>query len=60
MKDTTSQLNVHLADGKIRASLALARGVSIKILRGVTQKWDFQVVPLAMDVILDTPWLHRV
>ena len=44
----------------MRASLGLARGVLVKLLPGVTQKWDFWVVPLAMDAILGTPWLRRV
>ena len=56
----TAQLNVHLADREMRASLGLTRGVSIKLLPGVTQKWGFWVVSLAMDVILGTPWLCRV
>ena len=60
MVDTTFQLNVCLDDGEMRASLGLARGVSIKLLPGVTQKWDFWVVPLAIDAILGTPWLRRV
>ena len=60
MVDPIAQLNVHLADGEMRASLGLARGVSVKLLPGVTQKWDFWVVPLAMDAILGTPWLCRV
>ena len=60
MVDPTAQLNVYLADGEMRASLGLARGASVKLLPSVTQKWDFWVVPLAMDAILGTPWLCRV
>ena len=60
MVDTIAQLNVHLVDQEMRASLGLAYGVCIKFLPGVTQKRDFWVVPLAMDAILGTPWLHKV
>ena len=60
MVNPTFQLNVHLADGQMRASLGLARGVSVKLLPSVTQKWDFWVAPLAIDAILGTPWLCRV
>ena len=60
MVDSTAQLNVRLADGEMRASLGLALGVSVNLLPGITQKWDFWVVPLAMDAILGTPWLCRV
>ena len=60
MVDTTVQLNVHLTDGEVRASLGLARGVSIKFLPSITQKWDFCVFPVAMDAILGTLWLCSV
>ena len=60
MVDPTALLNDHLADREMRASLGLARAVSVKLLPGVTQKWDFWVVPLAIDAILGTLWLRRV
>ena len=60
MVDPTSQFNVYLVDIEIRASLGLICGVAVKLLPGVTQKWDFWVVPLAMKAILGTPWLHRL
>ena len=60
MVDPIAQLNVRLSDGEKRASMGLARGVSVKLLPGVTQKWDFWVLPLDMDAILGTPWLNRV
>ena len=41
MVDTIAQLNVHLDDRETRASLGLERGVLIKFLPSVTQKWDF-------------------
>ena len=52
MVDTTSQPSVHLADREMRASLGLIRGVCIKFMPGVAQKWDFWVVPLDIDAIL--------
>ena len=60
MVDPTAQPNVYLANREMKASLGLARGVSAILLPGVTQKWDFWVVLLAMDAILGTPWLRRV
>ena len=39
MVEPTAQLNIHLVDGEMRASLGLARGVSVELLPGITQKW---------------------
>ena len=49
-----------MADGELRASQGLARNVRVEFAPGVTQVWDFWVVPLAMDAILGLPWLHGV
>ena len=56
----TAQLNVHLADREMRASVGLVRVVSVKLLPGFIREWDFWVVLLAMDAMLGTPWLLRV
>ena len=58
--DTNSRLQVHKADGKLRASLSLARNVRVEFAPGVAQLWDFWIVPLAMDAILGLPWLRGV
>ena len=52
--DTTGQLNVYLVDEEIRARPGLESGFCIKFLPVATQKWDFWVVPHAMDAILGT------
>ena len=52
--DTTAQLNVHLVDSKIKASLRLVHNVCIGFVPIVTKKWEFWVVSLAMDTILGT------
>ena len=57
MVDTTTQLNVHLANREMKASLGLAHDVCIRFMSGVTQKLDFSLVPLAMDAILGTPFV---
>ena len=53
------KLNVWLAYGETRAILGLAGAVRITFAPGVVQTLDFWVVPLAMDVILRTPWLQN-
>ena len=58
--DTSQQLSVHMADGELHASQGLARNVRVEFAPGVTQVWDFWVVPLAMDAILGLPRLHGV
>ena len=58
--DASQRLSVHMADGKLPASQGLARNVRVEFAPGVTQVWDFWVVPLAMDAILGLPWLRGV
>ena len=57
MVDTTTQLNVHLANGEMKASLGLAHDFCIRFISSVTQNLDFSLVPLAMDAILGTPFV---
>ena len=58
--DTSQHLQVHMADGKLRASQGLTHNVQVEFAPGVMQVWDFWVVPLAMDAILGLPWLRGV
>ena len=58
--DTSQRLQVHMADGKLHASQGLTHNVRVKFAPGMTQVWDFWVVPLAMDAIPGLRWLRGV
>ena len=60
MVDTTAQLNSCLLYKEMRANLELAHSFCIGFIIGVTQRWDFWVMPLALDAMLGTPWFKRV
>ena len=60
MVNDTAQVKVCIADRKIRTSMGLAHNVCIGFMPVANQRWDFWVVPLAMDAILGTPLLKGV
>ena len=58
--DTSQRLQICMADGELRKSQGLTCNIRVEFAPGVTQVWDFWVVPLAMDAILGLPWLRGV
>ena len=56
--DCSSKLSVQLANGEIKSSLGVARGIPVQLAPGVVYPVDLWVVPLTFALILGTLWLR--